>query len=81
MREPARAGLADEVRALLPHAVDVRSSAPRPPATARRARRTRRGRSARDLFAEYLAGQGVDDPRVTRLFARLYDDALAEVGG
>ncbi len=78
VREPARAGLADEVRALLPRAVDVRidrmlaeDDAP--------AMSTRRGRSARDLFAEYLTVEGVEDTRVLRLFERLHDDVLAEV--
>ncbi len=39
----------------------------------------RRGRSARDLFAEYLTVEGIDDARVLRLFERLHDDVLAEV--
>ncbi len=78
VREPARAGLADEVRALLPRAVDVRidrvlaegaASEPSP----------RRGRNARDLFAEYLSVEGVEDARILRLFERLHDDVLAEV--
>jgi len=39
----------------------------------------RRGRSARDLFAEYLTLEGIDDTRILRLFERLHDDVLAEV--
>ncbi len=79
VREPARAGLADEVRALLPRAVDVRIDR-----DARRRRRPRHEHApwtqrARDLFAEYLTFEGVEDTRVLRLFERLHDDVLAEV--
>jgi exonuclease SbcD len=78
VREPARAGLADEVRALLPRAVDVRvdrllDAEAAPELT------SRRGRSARDLFGEYLTVEGIDDARVLHLFERLHDDVLAEV--
>jgi exonuclease SbcD len=76
VREPARAGLADDVRALFPRAVDIRveteTSTGEPGGT------SRRGRSPHELFAEYLASEGVDDARVLRLFDRLYDDAIAE---
>jgi exonuclease SbcD len=77
VQEPARAGLADDVRALLPRAVDVRIERPAPaddPSTIA----SRRGRSAHDLFADYLALEGVDDERVLRLFDRFHDDVLAE---
>jgi len=78
VREPARAGLADEVRALLPKAVDVRVERGVEEAGSAAAP-SRRGRSPRDLFAEYLGVAGVDDPRVLRLFERLHDDELTEV--
>jgi exonuclease SbcD len=78
LREPTRAGLADEVRALLPRAVDVRVERPEIEGQPEPSR-SRRGRSARELFAEYAASERVDDERVLQLFARLYDDALAEV--
>ena len=45
------------------------------------ARPVRRGRAPRELFAEYLTGEGVDDVRVVRLFERLHDDAIAEAAG
>ncbi|HYT38708.1 MAG TPA: exonuclease SbcCD subunit D C-terminal domain-containing protein, partial [Acidimicrobiia bacterium] len=70
--EPARAGLADRVRELLPNAVDIRVAAgeagaePIP---------SRVGLSPHELFAAYLGTQGVDDDRVVRLFARLLDEA------
>jgi exonuclease SbcD len=72
VKEPARAGLADDVRELLPNAIDIRIAAavatdePEP---------TRAGLTPHELFAAYLAGQGVDDERVVRLFTRLYDEA------
>jgi DNA repair protein SbcD/Mre11 len=78
LHEPSRAGLADEVRALLPRAVDVRVERPAEEATSEPSR-TRRGRSPRELFEEYAASEGIDDERVVQLFTRLYDDALAEV--
>lgn len=72
--EPARAGLVDEVRELLPNAVDV--------VLTRRGEQidqlppgTRLGRSPGELFAEYLAQRGVEDRRLLTLFDRL----LAEV--
>jgi exonuclease SbcD len=75
VHEQARAGLADEVRTLLPRAVDIRVAATRtqPDSSAPRAHH---GRSARELLGTYLAEQGVDDPRVERLFARLYEEEL-----
>lgn len=69
--EPARAGLADEVRALFgDRVVEVRldSSAT---TTGERPRRT--GRSAHDLFASYLAEQAYEDDRLVALFDRLLD--------
>jgi exonuclease SbcD len=76
VQESPRAGLADEVRAFLPRAVDVQVE--RVVTDAPVARASRQGRTARELFAEYVASEGVDDPRVLALFDRLHDDALAE---
>ena len=73
VREPARAGLADDVRALLPNAVDIRIAAAE---VAEQAAPSRAGLSPHQLFAAYLDAQGVDDDRVVRLFARLLDDAV-----
>jgi exonuclease SbcD len=67
--EPARAGLADDVRSFLPGAVDVRIEAPAGPGETPPERRS--GRSPHDLFVDYLAGAGVDDSRVVALFDRL----------
>lgn len=73
VREPARAGLREEVVALLPNALEVRIdpefaapvAASRPSAGAER--------SPSELFREYLGTRNVADPRVEQLFARLHD--------
>jgi exonuclease SbcD len=73
VQEKARAGLADEVRELLPNAVDVfieRTGASQEAATQRHAL----ARSPHELFSSYLAEQDVADERVEQLFAKLLDD-------
>lgn len=70
--EPARAGLADEVRELLPNAVQVSARAPE--VAGGGPRPARLGRSPEELFAEYLAEQGVDDERLLALFRDLHDE-------
>ena len=73
--EPARAGLADEVRAALPQAVEVvLASRAAEVATRQPADPNRLQRSPRDLLAEYLAEQDAHDDRVLRLFDELLDD-------
>jgi exonuclease SbcD len=69
--EPAHVGLADEVRELFPHAVQVSA---RPAEEAQRERVGRLGRSPDELFAEYLTEQDVDDPRLVTLFRELHDE-------
>lgn len=73
VREPARAGLREEVTALLPGALEVRIDAEfaAPVATPRPAPRA--GRGPAELFGEYLAGRGVADPRVEALFRTLHE--------
>jgi exonuclease SbcD len=69
--EPARAGLADEVRALLgERVVEVRLDTS---AASTGARHRRSGRSAHDLFASYLVEQNHEDDRLVALFDRLLD--------
>lgn len=76
VRTAARAGLADDVRELLgPGVVDVRIDAPTRVSDPD-VRRDHHNRSPQELFAEYLATQGVEDERITALFAELLDDAL-----
>jgi DNA repair protein SbcD/Mre11 len=76
--EPPRPGLAEEVRAALPDAVDV-AVAPRedddrpdvPPELDVDALRA----SPAALFEEYLGELGAGDPRLARLFQRLLEEA------
>jgi exonuclease SbcD len=77
--EPARAGLREDVRELLPNALEVhveRSS----PESARAPDRARTDRAPADLLHDFLAGRDVADPRVEALFARLHDEVLAGDG-
>ncbi len=76
VREQPRAGLREEVQALLPRALEVRvdpellpASDPATPAE------SRVGRSPRELFAAYLADRGHADAAVQDLFNRLYEEA------
>jgi exonuclease SbcD len=72
--EQARAGLREEVTEALPNALEVRIdpdfaaevNAPRPSGGTGE-------RTPGELFAEYLAAQGVADPRLGALFAELHD--------
>ena len=75
VREQPRAGLADDVRALLPTAVDVRVA---PDVAAEGAGivmpRVERASTPRDLFRQYLAEAGhSDDDRLVALFDELLD--------
>nr|WP_205862177.1 exonuclease SbcCD subunit D [Planosporangium thailandense] len=75
--EPPRAGLREEVQALLPRALEVRID-PKllPEAGAARPRIQRSGRSPGELFADYLAQKGhVDEPTVA-LFHRLHEEVV-----
>ena len=73
--EPPRAGLREEVQALLPRALEVRVD-PRllPDADAARPRARRTGRSAGELFADYLAEKGHADEATVTLFHRLHGE-------
>jgi DNA repair protein SbcD/Mre11 len=84
LEEAPRPGLADEVRAALPHAVDVTVARPERDDDATvevafDADDLRRSPVA--LFEEYLTDQRIEDRRLGVLFRRLLEDALdAEVG-
>jgi len=73
VREPARAGLREEVTALLPNALEVRIDPEfaAPLAAARPSPEP--GRTPVELFGEYLGTRGVADPRVTDLFRKLHE--------
>jgi exonuclease SbcD len=74
--EPARAGLAPDIRALLgDRVVEVRIDAPE--SAGDRPRAERRGRSPQDLFTAYLAEEDIDDPRLVALFTTLLDEELS----
>lgn len=75
--EPARSGLADEVRELFPGAVDVRVVHDEDSVVAAAEASRRAGRTPQELFAEYLASQNVADPGLEALFARLLDEETA----
>jgi len=77
VREAARAGLREEVTALLPNALEVRIdpefaapvNGPRPEAGGAE-------RSSSELFAEFCRTRSVADPRLDALFARLHDQVV-----
>ena len=77
--EPGRAGLADEVRAVLPNAVDVRIEHAARPET-RSVERGATTRTPQQLFHDFLGTQGIDDPRLEQLFGELLDATLAGEG-
>jgi exonuclease SbcD len=73
--EPGRPGLADDVRALLPNAIDIRlSTATAGDATTEDHELRHLGRSPHDLFAAYMTAQHVADERLIALFQELLDD-------
>jgi len=76
VREPARAGLRDEVLALLPNALEVRIDPEFavPVAGSRSSPGVGVPRTPSELFGEYCAERGVADARVEALFARLHDE-------
>src|SRR5262249_271209 len=76
VREKPRAGLKEEVQALLPRALEVRIDTEALPelAPARPARPPQSRPPARQLFAEYLSAKGVADNAVAGLFAQLHEE-------
>ncbi|SDY45701.1 Exodeoxyribonuclease I subunit D [Micromonospora pattaloongensis] len=75
VREAPRAGLREEVQALLPRAVEVRIDPEMMPTTQSSARAAQRaGRSPRELFGDYLEQRGHVDDGVRELFDTLYEE-------
>ncbi|GIJ46985.1 nuclease SbcCD subunit D [Virgisporangium aliadipatigenens] len=75
VREAPRAGLREEVQEMLPRALEVRIDPMMlPEAAATRPSARAAGRSAGELFTEYLAGKGHDDPATRDLFHRLHGE-------
>ncbi|HEV7792160.1 MAG TPA: exonuclease SbcCD subunit D [Pseudonocardia sp.] len=75
VREPARAGLRDEVLDLLPNALEVRIDPEFAAAVSGSRPASGPGveRAPGELFSDFLAARQVADPRVEALFARLHD--------
>lgn len=76
--EPARAGLADEVRERVPDAVEVVLAPREREGGPRVADPDRLRRTPHDLFAEYLAEHDVADDRLVALFDDLVDEIESE---
>jgi len=75
VREQPRAGLREDVQALLPRAVEVRIDPEMLPGAGTSARAApRAGRSPRQLFADYLDSIGHSDDGVRELFDQLYEE-------
>ncbi|GAA0276200.1 exonuclease SbcCD subunit D [Cryptosporangium japonicum] len=75
IREPARAGLREEVQAILPGALEVRIDPEfaAPLQTTRKDTRNEHSGPA-ELFAEFLGERKIVDERVQSLFTRLHDE-------
>ena len=78
LEEPARAGLADEVRGIFPGAVEVRLASLSEPG---RDFPQRLGRDPSELFRDYLGVRKVNEPRLTALFDELLVEALDHSDG
>ena len=77
--EPARAGLADDIRTAAPNVLEVRVDVAA--AGGRRSSTERRqGRSPRDLFASFLDQQQIADERLLGLFDELLETESASDG-
>jgi len=86
VREPARAGLREEVMAVMPNTLEVRIDPDfaAPVTAARPSSRDGAERSPAELFGEFCDVRGMRDARVQALFERLHDEvtsADAPVGG
>ena len=73
LRETARVGLADEVRAAIPGAVEVVLDSP---VEGDKKTEARQGLKPQEAFARYLTDRKVSDERVEELFAELLDEAM-----
>jgi DNA repair protein SbcD/Mre11 len=73
LHESARVGLADEVRAAIPNAVEVILDNPAAP---RRRSESRQSLLPVEAFSQYLSERDAADPRVEALFAELLDEAM-----
>lgn len=74
IREPARAGLRDEVLEALPNALEIRIDPEFVERTGRPARPDRTGRDPLELFNDFCAERTIADPRLAALFSELLDE-------
>lgn len=77
--QSAYAGLREQVQEKLPNALEVRIDPQFSTAPSRRPKQHQVARTPAQLFADYCADEGVEDPRVLRLFDELADN-LATTG-
>lgn len=73
LHEQARVGLADEVRAAIPNAVEVVLDNPM---EIRRSEEPRQALAPVEAFSRYLTERDVSDPKVEELFAELLDEVM-----
>ena len=73
LTEKARVGLADEVRAAIPDAVEVVLETPE---QVRRDSEPRQTMQPVEAFRDYLVGRNTEDEKVEALFAELLDEAV-----
>lgn len=71
--EAPRAGLREQVQEMFPRALEIRVESAAP---ADKIRASRVGKSASELFADYLAHKGSDDKQTQALFDRLYEEVI-----
>jgi DNA repair protein SbcD/Mre11 len=72
--EAPRAGLREQVQEMFPRALEIRVDSARPES---QKRASRVGKSASELFADYLAHKGSDDKQTQALFDRLYEEVIS----
>ncbi len=78
LREPTRAGVRDDILAILPNALEVRiDPAFAGPSRTERPETAYEVRSPGQLFADYCASVQVEDTRVAALFGELHDEVTA----
>lgn len=78
VNEPTRAGLRDDIAAVLPDALEIRIHPDfTGVASGRAISPNHAARTPGQLFADYCAATDVEDPRVGALFARLHDEVTS----
>ena len=82
VRQATYAGMREELLEALPYALEIRIHPDFATALHERAGRgDRTNKTPAELFAQYCASAGVDDPRIARLFDELHDQLTSAPGG